>query len=894
MKPSNRRSNLLTIMVLCTCFVLTATFTAPAQTASPMMMQMATSELQKRGLSETEVRARLLQEGIDVDNIAPTEYANYQTKVIAVLDKMVSEKKTVTAAKPKQTATDVLVAPKTTAQEAQADAAVQAEKKEKAAAVSKSDIYGHDLFADKTLEAYRTTDGAQAPDTYVLGAGDEVHITIFGASQTDIQQRITNEGYISPAGVARIFLKGLTLAQARNVIRQSLSNSYLFRADQLAVTITTARTVLVNVFGEVNLTGGFTLSALNSALNVLSAAGGPTQLGSVRNIQLIRGTSKKNIDLYQFMGDPSVAQTFDLQNNDVLFVPVAKSLVKIEGAVKRPMRYEIVDGEHLNDLIQLAGGLTKDVYPEFVQVKRYLNGEEKLLEWKLSDITSGKTKVALTDGDVVSIKSINKPIDTYVQIDGSVYYPGRYDLSKNPTLTEVLANAKPNNQARMEVVFVERTRADETIEFLRVPGASNFALQGRDKIRIMSLTDYRDVDSISVVGQVRKPFAKAFNYTDRITINQAIEYAGGLKESSYPVAYIFRKNLFQPGKVSYLRIDLKTQGNTNLQAGDKLTIYDNRTYLNVGELRISGAVKNARNLTFDPSLSLKDLIVNAGGFNLGAAFNRVEVFRTVLSPTEKPKLELITLSVDSTFKLITPATFALQPFDQVVVRMTPEFTLGRTVELNGQVRYPGVYVLESRDATLADVIKKAGGLLRDADPWGAKLFRTYKNRGDITINVRKAVYTPNSRVHNPILFEGDVININRLENTVSILQHGTRMAQYSTDSIDDQVKNIVYQGNHGAGWYIRNFAGGFQKNADRFSVTATYPNNQMVATKRVLGMRYYPRVVPGSIITLKMDEEKVKEDLEPKEKLDFETTVSKTLSVLTSTLSIILLVKSLK
>ena len=109
------------------------------------------------------------------------------------------------------------------------------------------------------------------------------------------------------------------------------------------------------------------------------------------------------------------------------------------------------------------------------------------------------------------------------------------------------------------------------------------------------------------------------------------------------------------------------------------------------------------------------------------------------------------------------------------------------------------------------------------------------------------------------------------------------------DSLEGEVRNVAYQGAQCAGWYIRNFAGGFQKNADRNSVTVTYPNNKMVATKRFLiFFRGYPTVVPGSTITLKMDENKVKESLQPKEKMDFETTVSKTLSVLTLTLSIIL------
>ncbi|MFA7043668.1 MAG: SLBB domain-containing protein, partial [Bacteroidales bacterium] len=235
----------------------------------------------------------------------------------------------------------------------------------------------------------------------------------------------------------------------------------------------------------------------------------------------------------------------------------------------------------------------------------------------------------------------------------------------------------------------------------------------------------------------------------------------------------------------------------------------------------------------------------------------------------------------------------LQPYDQVVVRMTPEFTLGRTVELTGQVAYPGVYVLESKQTTLSDIIKKAGGLLDNADPYGTKLFRTYKNRGNVSLSLKKAMRHHAGAKNDPILFEGDVININRLENTVTILETGTRMAQYSLNPEEYNLRNVVFQGEKSAGWYIKNFAGGFQRNADHKSVTVTLPNNQMKSTKQFLCFKNYPTVKSGSTITLKMDADKVEKELKPKEKVDWESTLSKGLSTLISTLSIILLMQRL-
>ncbi len=887
--------------------LLRPSLTIAQNVPTPAIQTMINAELTKRGLSEMEVKTRLLKEGIDLENIPPAELPKYQPKVMAVLDELQAEKKAASTpaqtvisltSTPAKTDTVVVSSPTTTKQEAVAEAAQRVVATDAAKKEGKSAIYGHSLFTDHSLDVFRTTDGAQAPETYVLGDGDELRITIFGASQTDIQQKIAVDGSIQPTGVAKIFLKGLTLAQAREVIQERLSSAYTFRADQLAVTIVAARTIMVNVFGEANLTGGFTISALNSALNALSAAGGPTNIGSVRQIQLIRGNTRKTIDLYAFMNDPAAQFRFDLQNNDILFVPVVKTLVSIEGAVKRPMTYEMLPEETLSDLIKFAGDVKMDVFPDFVQIQRYVNGEQRLLEYNLEDVRSGKTKIGLKNGDIVRIKTIGKPMDQFVDVEGSVYYPGKYDLGSNPTLGKVLLNAKPTYEAKTDFLFIERFRPDSTYEMLSVPfpgaqaGSSDFNLQARDKIRIMNQSTYRDVATIAVNGQVRVPFEKSFALTDHITVKQAIDLAGGLKTSVYPVAYIFRKNVFNPAEIKYIRIELDQADKIEMQAGDQLNIYDNTTYVNVGEVRVFGAVKNPRGFTFDPSLTVRDVLTNAGGFNVGAALNRVEVFRTILSPTEKSKLEMITLQVDSTYQVVSPQNFKLQPYDQVVVRLTPEFITGRTIEINGQVEYPGAYVLESKQVHLSEVIKMAGGLLNDADPIGSRLFRTYHSRGNISMNIQKALNHAGNLESDPILFEGDVININRLENTVTIRENGTRMAQYSIDNDTLALKNVIYQGARSARWYIRNFAGGFEQRANRNSVTVTLPNNQMISTKHVLFFfRSYPNARPGSVISLQM--KPPKEKPANGQKTDWDSIISRTSASVTATVTLILLFRSL-
>ena len=866
-----------------------------AQSAS--MMAMAQAELQKRGLSETEVRTRLLEEGIDVDNISPTEYVNYQDRVMTILDKMQAEKSAADANAAATTAIEVApitaAVPQSTAGEIVAEAAIQ---EKNVPATDSLAIYGHSIFTGNAMEVFRTTDGAQAPDTYVLGEGDEVHISIFGSSQTEIHQRIAADGSIQPAGSSKIFLKGMTMAQARKAIQSKLASHYSFREDQIAVTITTARTVQVSIYGEVGVQGGFTLSALNSVFNALAAAGGPSEMGSVREIQLSRGGKNTKLDLYTYMTKPDAKIQYDIQNGDVIFVPIAQNVVSISGAVNRPMRYEMVKGEGLKQLIEYAGGLVYNAYMDYVQVERYENGERKYLEFNLADVMSGKQKVDLHNGDAVLIHQSDVPMENYVAINGAVYYGGNYDLKGNSSLKALIEKVKPTYTAKTDYVFVERMAPDSTVTILTVPfpginGNADFELQARDVVKVLGQNEYRDLDTISVNGQVRKPFSRQFGLNDRMTVGQAIEYAGGLKPNVYPVAYIFRKDMENPAKMKYITISLDSDLDKELQAGDQLNIYDNTTYTNQGEVRVNGAVKSPFGTTFDPSLTIHDLLTMAGGFEVGAAYDRVEVFR--LNITDKSSsFDVVTLEVDEDYN--PKSDFQLQPYDQIVVRMTPDFTTGRTVELNGRVKYPGVYLLDDNKTQLWEVIQMAGGLLDDADPY-ARVMRTHEGRGNIGINLKKAKGNKKRLDSDLILMDGDVINITRQENIVIIREIGTRMGQYVPADFSASSKVIVYNGNRSAAWYIRHYAGGFQKVANKNSVTVTYPNNQTEGTKRYfLGIRNYPDVQPGGVVTVSIDREKREKLDTPKEKVNVSSTINQSLSTLTTVLSLIILINQVK
>lgn len=390
-----------------------------APTLSAFQQDLIRAELTKRGLTEQEARARLVQEGIVIEAIPIAELPAYKDRIIAVLDKLVVEKKAAVAATvstvPSPAAPTVPIAgasaatPTTTVAEAVADAM----QKVAAQDSEKSDIYGHSIFTNKTLEIFRTTDGARAPETYILGGGDQIRVSIFGTSQADLLLEVNADGFVQPEGIPKIFVQGLTLAQARALLQARLATFYRFNSDQFALTIQTARTVTVNIFGESKVNGSFSLSALNTAFNALAAAGGPTNIGSVRSIEVIRGNSRRRMDVYAFMNDPRILFDFDLRHNDVLFVPLARTVVAVEGAVKRPMRYELVENEDLRDLIRFAGGINFNTNPDYVQVQRI-------------------------EGDVITISAFNEGSTTSFSYDGDrSQWPGTRHGAFTDLLQEV-------------------------------------------------------------------------------------------------------------------------------------------------------------------------------------------------------------------------------------------------------------------------------------------------------------------------------------------------------------------------------------------------------------------------------------------------------------------------
>jgi polysaccharide export outer membrane protein len=784
----NKNLKLVLFFILAiTCFKPLSGF---AQQVNPQVVAQVRALLNASGLNEVDVRQRLKAKGLDIDSFSESDFLKNRNIIEQTIAELENDKKQ----KMAETAKTSVNSQSTTAiSVSNIEQKAEQEQEKILAVLPPSSIYGHQIFRDKSLDIYRISKDASPPDSYILAPGDKINIIIFGRSQADLQYEINAAGFIQPAQMPKIFLNGLNLKQAKELLSARFSSYYVFAKEQFALTLNTSRTLNVNIFGEIEKAGSFTTSALNTALNVLAASGGPTENGTIRNIQIIRGSTRKILDVYAFMRNPILQFDFFLQNNDIIYVPPAETIVTVEGAVNRPMKYELIASDKLKDLIEYAGGLKGNTNTDIVQVKRFENNQEVLKDYILADVLSGKTSINFKNYDVVSFKTINSPVKNLVTVNGAVKYPGEYDLGSTKTLKNLLDKAKLELDAKF--------------------------------------------------------------------------------------GYVYRTSLSSPEKTEYFPIDLIKDANFVLEANDKLVVINKNLFEKEFDIQILGDVKNAQTLRFDSSLTIKDLLKLAGGLTISADINKIDIFRLKINNQTTPEKELITISVDKDFNLLAPnQNFQLQPFDLVVVRQIPEFTLQEIVRINGEVKYPGVYSLKKREYAFSDLIKDAGGITDIADLHNTSLLRYNDNSGLVVFSAEDALKYKGSRKYDPLLLVQDLIIVPKLVNTISINTLGTNYILGSNQTMLD----IVYQGRKNAAWYVRNFAGGFTKEADKKSLRIVQENGLISKTNKTLFFfRSYPKVNFGDKIIISLKPIKEEKLAENKKSFDWDKFLTKVISVAT-------------
>jgi len=581
----------------------------------------------------------------------------------------------------------------------------------------KRKIFGHDVFNNKYL-TFESSMNLATPQNYRLGPGDAVNVDIWGASQESVTETISPDGTITIDGIGVIQLGGLSVSQAKARLKSVLGPRY--QGSKIELTLGQTRTITVSVMGEVKVPGTYTMSAFATVYNALYMAGGPNEIGTLRNVKVFRrGKLLSNVDVYDFLLNGKLSGDVRLQDNDVITVSPYEALVNITGKVKRPMFYEMKKTESAATLLRYAGGFTGDAYTKAIRINRKAGNQYSVFSVGEFDMSQFK----LMDEDSVSVDSTLNRYQNMVEIKGAVFRPGMYQVGGNISTVKALVEAAAGLKegAISQHAVMHRMKADRTLEMLSV-----------------------DVRGILEGTAPDVPLR-----------NEDVLYIASREE--------------------------KTQKQT-------VTIS--------GEVLYPGVYKYAENE------SIEDLIIQAGGPTDAASLVKVDVARRINTPdaTEAGDEIAQTFSFKLTkdFSIAEQSDFRLQPFDEVYVRRSPNYTEQQNVSIEGEVQFAGTYSLSNKNQRLSDIIKQAGGLTKRAYAEGTKLLRqmtqeeremmetvlrtAQRNSGKDSIDVKKLMVNANYPVgieldkalknpgseDDPILREGDRIVVPQYDGTVKI------------------------------------------------------------------------------------------------------------------------------
>lgn len=517
----------------------------------------------------------------------------------------------------------------------------------------RSTVYGQDFLRNRYIGVFNRTVDGEAPDNYIMGVGDKVNVVIWGYSNYNQVFTIDPTGSINPNETGRIYLKGLTFRDAKNVMRSRYGQYFDLKTSQIDFSVVYSRVITVNVVGEVNNPGSYSIPALNTAFNALIAANGTNQIGSVRKIYVKRdGKTIFTLDLYKFLQDPNAQSNFYLQDNDYIVVPPADKIVKITGYIKRPYKYELLETENLNDLIGYAGGFSIGALTRVLHLQRYQNNEMVLSDILYDSLKKLNKNFPLQDGDIINVDSIQTQILKYVKVSGDVKNPGQFQFAEGMRVADLLAKGQGVRiNSELENAYIIRTNADYSTQYLPVnlvnvlkdaKSQDNFVVQNLDELHVFSNQTFTSNTVVTVYGAVRSPGSIPFG--TGLTLKDALYYAGGLTlqaaNDRIEISRIVTNsskggNVGTPVPVTIQTVQVgtdlsidKTAEGFQLQPYDQIFVRQSSNFIPQEDANISGEIKFPGKYTLtDKAERVADLLKQAGGPTAFAFMSDATLYR---------------------------------------------------------------------------------------------------------------------------------------------------------------------------------------------------------------------------------------------------------------------------
>ena len=617
---------------------------------------------------------------------------------------------------------------------------------------AESRVFGREVFNSELL-TFEPNLNIATPDNYVLGPGDEVIIDIWGDSKQTLRQSIAPDGTIIDPQIGPITLNGLTIQEANSRLKNAYSRIYSTMNGEepttfMKMSLGEIRSIRVNVMGEVVVPGTYTLPSLASLFHALYCAGGVNNIGSLRAVKVSRGGKPlAEVDIYDYLLKGKSGLDIRLEDGDVIIVPPYQNLVAVSGKVKRPLIYEMKEGEAMADLLDFAGGFTGDAYKEAVRVIRKSGREYQVFNVE----KTGFAQFTLTDGDEIAVDSVLARFENRVEIRGAVYRAGMYALDGQvSTVRQLIEKAEGGrddaflNRAVLYRDMPNTMREAQSVDVkaLLENRVEDIVLRKNDVLYIPSIYDLSEEQTIAVRGAVGNP--GTFNYVEGMTLEDVIVQAGGLRESASVVKIDVARRIKNPKSMDVtnvlaenftltLKDGLVIDGNENfiIMPFDEIFVRNSPGYQVQQSVTVTGEVLfEGEYVLSEKGQRLSDLVKKAGGINPDAyvsgarlvrqmnEFERRRVESTLRFAQQgiKDSIDVNSLDIGNDYyvgidlrkALKNPGSeydVVLRPGDRLIV---PEYA--GTVKISGGVMYPNVVVYE-KGAGLKHYIAQGGGTL---------------------------------------------------------------------------------------------------------------------------------------------------------------------------------------
>lgn len=588
---------------------------------------------------------------------------------------------------------------------------------------AKSGVFGMDIFRSQSASFQPATNQA-TPVNYTLGAGDEVIIDIFGATQLNMHRTISPDGTIIVEGYGPVNLSGLSIAEATRRLKNTVGKRY--QGSQIMLSLGQTRTITVNVMGEVTLPGSHQLSAFANVMNALYTAGGITSRGTLRDIRIFRQNQLlSEIDLYSYLMDGKLDGDVRLEEGDVIIVNTYGARTSISGKVKRPMTYEIKQGETLEKLLYYAGGFSGEAYTDAIRVSRNNDGAPSVHTIRNADFASFR----LMDGDRIEVAAILPRLKNTVQINGAVFRPGYYGLDENVTSIRTLIDAADglSEDASITRAVLYRLQLDRTYLALAIDlkgimdgSAEDVELLNEDRLFIPSKKNELERLKVTIHGEVYHP--GTFSFAANESVEDLILRAGGLTEKASLSKVDIARRIFDPKateetqiKTQLFSVELHDSLGINeqgflLEPYDEVFVRMSPAYGRQMNVRIQGEVVFAGSYTMKTQDDrLSDLVLQAGGlsshaFTAGARLQRHmtqeerirrdQLLKINRAASRRDSVDIAKLDLSDTYWVGIDLAKALENpgcDEDITLRegdvlIIPK--MNQTVKINGEVLYP--------------------------------------------------------------------------------------------------------------------------------------------------------------------------------------------------------------